>query len=225
MIYFIIIDNNKKIIEESIDKVLINYDIDYKIIDKNTKDYLTKDNFKIYILNEKELELAKTIRYELDDWQSIIIMIGNKIEKLIKERLFVLDYIDTNDNLKMNMERDIQIALKNYDKRPNKLKYTYKKTIYNIDYYKILYIEKEQENKRCLIKTKDNTYYIQSTLSNLMKQLDNRFIKCSKSHIINIEQVDYYDINKNLIVLKNQEIIYSISGSQKKKIQDKLRSQ
>ena len=182
MVEFILLNEEEKEkvkIQESIDKVLMNYDIDYKVIKGGKLEkIMNSDSFKIYILEGiKGVELAKKIRLDLDDWNSYILFIGNNFEQIIKERLFILDYI-----------------------------------------------EKEIENKRCLIKTKDNTFYIPISLKKLEEKLDNRFIKCSKSYIINIEQVEYYDIKENIIVLKNKEILTSISKKEKKNILEKLRT-
>ena len=229
MVEFILLNEEEKEkvkIQESIDKVLMNYDIDYKVIKGGKLEkIMNSDSFKIYILEGiKGVELAKKIRLDLDDWNSYILFIGNNFEQIIKERLFILDYIEKSEIFYNLLERDIKVAMKSYDKRPNQLKFTYKKTTYSIDYYKILYIEKEIENKRCLIKTKDNTFYIPISLKKLEEKLDNRFIKCSKSYIINIEQVEYYDIKENIIVLKNKEILTSISKKEKKNILEKLRT-
>ena len=229
MIEFILLNEQKEEkskIQEIIDKVLMNYEIDYKIIkEESIEKILNRDSFKIYILEEiKGLEIAKRIRLELDDWNSYILFIGNNFEKIQKERLFILDYIEKSENFYYLLERDIKVAMKSYDKRPNQLKFTYKKTTYSIDYYKILYIEKEQDNKRCIIKTKDDTFYIPISLKKIEEKLDNRFIKCSKSHIVNIEQVEYYDTKENIIGLKNKEIVTAISEKEKKNILEKLRA-
>ena len=229
MIEFILLNEQKEEkskIQEIIDKVLMNYEIDYKIIkEESIEKILNRDSFKIYILEEiKGLEIAKRIRLELDDWNSYILFIGNNFEKIQKERLFILDYIEKSENFYYLLERDIKVAMKSYDKRPNQLKFTYKKTTYSIDYYKILYIEKEQDNKRCIIKTKDDTFYIPISLKKIEEKLDNRFIKCSKSHIVNIEQVEYYDTKENIIGLKNKEIVTAISKKEKKNILEKLRA-
>ena len=229
MLEFILLNEEKEEknkIQESIDKVLMNYEIDYKVIKEETLEkIINRDSFKIYILEGiKGVEIAKKIRLNLDDWNSYILFIGNNFEQIQKERLFVLDYIEKSENFYNLLERDIKAAMKSYDKRPNQLKFTYKKISYNIDYYKILYIEKEIENKRCMIKTKDNTFYIPISLKKIEENLDNRFIKCSKSHIINIEQVDYYDTKENIIALKNQELLTAISKKEKKNILEKLRS-
>ena len=77
--------------------------------------------------------------------------------------------------------------MKNYDQRPNSLKYCYKKTYYNIEYRNIIYIEKEKDNKICKIKTKENHYYIPGSLKKIENKLDRRFIKCNKNYIINME--------------------------------------
>ena len=119
--------------------------------------------------------------------------------------------------------RNIQICLKNYDQRPNSLRYTYKNILYNIEYNKILYIEKEQDNKRCIIHTKNKKHYIQGTLNNVYKLLDNRFIKSSRSFIINLEQVYSYDIKNNIITFKNNNKFDGVSRDNKKVIINYLR--
>ena len=56
MIDFIIVEDDLYYIKKSkeiIDKVMMNYDINYNFIahDKYRKEFLTKDNFKVYILD------------------------------------------------------------------------------------------------------------------------------------------------------------------------------
>ena len=58
---------------------------------------------------------------------------------------FVGNYIQQNKNLISKLTRAIQICLKNYDKRPNSLRYCYKKVLYNIDLKRIL-SEEEKDN-------------------------------------------------------------------------------
>ena len=233
MIDFIMVEDNLCYINESkkiIDKVMMSYDIDYDfmVYDKYRKELLNKDNFKIYIVSYKKdsIELIKYIREELDDWKSLIIILyRNKEdkEKVLKENLFILDYVNKRKYFKEKLLRNIQICLKNYDQRPNSLKYTYKNILYNIEFNKILYIEKEQDNKRCIIYTKNKKYYIPGTLNNIIKLLDNRFIKSSRSYIINIEQVSSYDIKRNILIFKNKIKLDCISRNNKKCIINCLR--
>jgi len=233
MIDFIMIEDDLYYLNKSnkiIDKVMMNYDIDYNFIayDKYRKELLNKDNFKIYIIsyNTDSIELIKYIREELDDWKSLIIILykdKEDKEKVIKEDLFIVDYINKRKHFEEKLLRNIQICLKNYDQRPNSLRYTYKNTLYNIEYNKILYIEKEQDNKRCIIHTKNKKYYIQGTLNKVKTLLDNRFIKSSRSYIINTEQIISYDIKSNILTFKNKIKLDGVSRDNKKIIINHLR--
>ena len=114
--------------------------------------------------------------------------------------------------------------MKNYDQRPNSLKYCYKKTFYNIEFRNIIYIEKEKDNKICKIKTTENTFYIPGTLKKIQNNLDKRFIKCNKNCIINTEQMERYNIKKNIIIFKNKEELNTISRAKKKEIGNYFRN-
>lgn len=233
MIDFIMIEDDLYYINESkkiIDKVMMNYDIDYNFIvyDKYRKELLNKDNFKIYVISYKEdtIEMLKYIREELDDWKSLIIILYKEREdkdKVIKEDLFIVDYINKRKHYEEKLLRNIQICMKNYDQRPNSLKYIYKNTLYNIEFQRIVYIEKEQDNKRCIIHTKSSKYYIPGSLNKVLKLLDNRFIKSSRSFIVNKEEVSSYDIKKNIITFKNKVKLDAISRDNKKNIINYIR--
>ena len=236
MIKFIIYDEskeNKELIYDEIDKEMMKSDIEYLkeyITEFNTLKKINDEYFKIYILNQiniskSGLEVAKYIREELDDWKSIIIFISNTNEyklNILTKRLYVLDYILIED-IKYELKELINICIKNYDSRPKELKYKYKSINYNIPFRDIIYIEKEQDNKRCIIHTLKEDYYIQSTLAKLISNLDDRFIKSSKSYIINIEQVLQYNTKENIITFKDKNQIFEISRNMKKEIISKLR--
>ena len=238
MIDFIIVEDNMSffsVYKFIIDKILMNYDIDYNvtIYDKYSsymKQYLKGENFKVYIIsntkNKQCIEMVQYIREELDDWQSLIIIMNEEEQdeiKLKEKSLFLLDIISKKKDFREKLKRAIQISLKNYDKRPNNLKYYYKKVYYNIEYWKILYIVKEPEMKRCKIKTIEKDYYIQGSLNKQIKLLDKRFIKCNRSYIINLEQIESYNQKNNLITFKNNEVLDAISKSKKNDIIKYLR--
>lgn len=233
MIDFIMVEDDLYYLNESkriIDKVMMNYDVSYDFIayDKYRKELLNKDNFKIYIISYKNdsIDLIKYIREELDDWKSLIIVLYKNKEdknKILKEDLFIVDYINKIKYFKEKLLRNIQICLKNYDQRPNSLKYIYKNILYNIEFNKILYIEKEQDNKRCIIYTKNKKYFIPGTLSKVKSLLDNRFIKSSRSFIINTEQISFYDIKSNIVTFKSKTKLDCISRDNKKIIINHLR--
>lgn len=233
MIDFIMIEDDLYYLNKSkkvIDKVMMNYDIYYNFIayDKYRKEFLNKDNFKIYIIsyNTDSIELIKYIREELDDWKSLIIILyknNNDKNKILKENLFIVDYINKSKHFEEKLLRNIQICLKNFDQRPNSLRYTYKNILYNIEFNKIIYIEKEQDNKRCIIYTKNKKYYIQGTLTQVLNLLDNRFIKSSRSYIINTEEIMSYDIKSNILTFKNKTKLDGVSRDNKKLIINHLR--
>lgn len=238
MIDFIILEDELIYVhkyKKIIDKIMMNYDITYNlsIYDSyNTKinKFLKNDNFKVYILccdgTKNTLEMINYIRERLDDWESLIIITYKDKKyknKLIKESLFIVDYINRNKSIIPKLTRSIQICLKNFDRRPNSLRYSYKNIVYNIEYKKILYIEKEQDNKRCIIKTLDNDYYIPGTIKQILSILDKRFIKSSRSCIINLEQILTYDTKNNTITFKNDIKLNTISRDNKKDIINYLR--
>lgn len=238
MINYIILEENINYLplyKEMVEKVMIHYDIEYdlKICDKfteKTKKLLPKEGFNIYIINLKQelngYEMIEYIREKLDDWQSLIISLYNsneEKEKVSKRNFFLLDNVLRHQNSELKLRRNIQICLKHYDQRPNTLKYCYKKTCYNIEFCKIVYIEKELEGKRCRIKTTEKDYYVPMCIKEIESKLDNRFYKSSRSYIINLEQIDYYDQKNNIVRFKNKDILDAVSRDKKKKIINYLR--
>ena len=235
MINFIVCEQNLSLMNiyvKSIEKELMNNDIQYSIKCYSNYNELKIDNnslYKVFIFGNKNgcIDTIKHIREDLDDWQSMIIILTEDEElkhNIIDNRLLIIDFIDRKKHFEERLINDIKIVLKNYDKRPNKLKYTYKKTIYNIDYSKIIYIEKELDNKRCIIHTNNKDFYIQGNLSNIEKLLDDRFIKCNKSHIINIEQVERYNTKTNIMTMSNKNKLDIVSRNKKKEIKNILRN-
>lgn len=231
MIEFINIEESKEYLQrnrEIIEKILITEDIPYSIkdycdIDKNQ---INKDHYKIYIINcnSKTLKIMNYIRNELNDWTSMILITTNNInENLKNKRIMPVDIILKDKNYIFNLSNCIQIALNNYNNRPNSLKYNYKNIYYNINLSEIIYIEKEKDNKRCIINTKNNKYPILGNLPVIEKKLDKRFIKSSRSYLINMEQVQYYNTKDNIIVFKDGTELYEISRNKKRSIINYLR--
>ena len=182
----------------------------------------TKDNLKNRIIYGN---ILKKIRQEVDDWLSMILVIAPTTSALniMTERLLILDYLNSDSNLKNRLFNDFKICLKNYTGHHKKLSYTYKNTIYNIEYRQIITIEKEIETKRCLINTDHGTYYTPDTLNNLLEKLDSRFLKCYRSLIINLEQIESYNLKTNTITFKNKETTFLVSRDKKKDIINYLR--
>lgn len=237
MINFIVCEDEDILLKKykrKIDNFMMNYDVDYKIHEykgytDKWKEYAQKeDGFKIYLLDIKTeqgsgIDAARLIREEYDDWNSMIMIITSytqyKYEALAK-RLMLVDFVDNCDK---QLKDALFICMKHYDKRPKILKYSYKNMIYNLEYRQILYIEKELDSKRCKIVTIHGNYFIQGTINHVYTLLDNRFAKCSRSAIVNLEQIESYDVKDNVITFKNKVTMDTISRDKKKEIADYVR--
>lgn len=236
MINFVICEDEKVLATEyknEIDKFMMKYDTDYKCYffdgyTKEWKDFARKDDsYKIYLLDIKTKEgsginAARMIREEFDDWTSMIIIITSYNEykyDALSKRLMLVDFINKLDNPSDYLKEALTICMKNYDNRPKILKYTYRNTIYNIEFKHIVHIEKEQDSKRCLIyDVLGEEIPYQGTISKLMSILDNRFTKISRGSIINLEQISHFDTKKNKIYFKNGDSTSSIARDKKKGI-------
>ena len=231
MISFILYEDDIFFIEKYkiiIEKVMINYDLDYQVVTyKDKLPQKIEETYKIYIMSDTKITIEKIIkiRKEIDDWQSMIIVTSeNNTNRNIylNNNLLVLDYINKNNNFENTLKEDILITIKSYTQRPNTLKYTYKNNIYSIEYKNIIYIEKEPNSKRCIIRTNENIYYVPKSLKEIETKLDSRFIKCSKSNIINIEKVLQYDNKNNIIYFNNKIKPFGLSRNYKKEVIKKM---
>ena len=234
MIEFIIIDKEYKNTKEILENKLMQYDYKYKVkqFDNYKKVELNTNTYKIYIIdysnyNDFTLSIMKKIRYSLKDWKSMIVVTTNNIKLksiILEQELMIISIIEKNKQFKDRLIENIEKALINYEKHPKTLKYIYKNINYNLNLKDIIYIEKEKDNKRCLIKTKTDIFPIQGNLSNLMTKLDKRYIKCSRSYIINAEQMLYYNKKDNIIHFKDNSYITEVSRQSKKTIINYIRN-
>lgn len=221
MINFIIEDINLK---ETIEKIMMNYNLEYKINKYNNQK--TKELNRIYILNydttnKAEINKLLNIRINEDDWSSIIILISDNSNikyRLVDNKLLILDVIDKNKDIYNQLIENIKISLKILTETSNSICYTYKGILYNIPQKDIVYIESDSKNKRSVIKTETSEYYIPLTLSKIEKILNDNFIKCSRSYIINTNKMREYNIKDNIIILNGNLKIYEISRQKKKEI-------
>lgn len=235
MVNFIVCEDEKVLRNETkdiIDSLMMNYDIDYKInefdgYNNKFEEIVKKDTgFKIYLLDIKTkkgsgIDAARIIREQYDDWNSVIILITSYSEykyEALCSRLFLLDYINKLDNCQKKIKEDLVIALKHYDNKCNMLSYEYNHIYYKVEYRQMIYIEKEPDSKRCIIKTTEGKQTIPGTLNEIYDKLDNRFLKVHKSMVINLDQIKKYEIGKNKITFKNGDHTHLISRNMKKEL-------
>lgn len=224
----IIRDNTKKVIGSFMMKSDIGYDIyEFDCYNDKFENLVREDEgFKIYFLDIKTkkgsgIDAARMIREQYDDWVSVIIIMTAFSEfkyEALSSRLFLLDFINKFNDCNRKIKEDLKIALKTYDKKYKTLNFDYNHIYYKIEYRQIVYIEKEKNSKRCLIKTNSNKYFFSGSLDEIEKKLDERFFRCYKSIIINLDQVDSYDIKTNIIKFRNNDSINLISRIKKKQL-------
>ena len=235
MLNFIICDDEKEfrdLIINEIDKFMMNYDVEYKkypfeTYDEKFEAVARKDlGFKVYFFDIKTksgsgLDAARFIREELDDWTSIIIIVTAFSEyryEALSNRLYLLDFISKFDNCKSKLKETLKIIYKQYNSREKCLNYEYNYTLYKIELKNIIYIEKEQDSKRCIIHTTYGTFKAPFTLTALSKQLDKRFLKVHKSLILNVDKVRTYNTKENEVLFVNGTSTNLISRNGKKEL-------
>ncbi len=241
MLNFIISEDNHQFSEgmkTTINNFMMNYEIDYKIHNfegYNKEFYKTvreEIGFKVYFLdlvtNEGSgLDAARMIREKYDDWVSIIIIVTSHEEyryEALSTRLAIFDFVNKLNRYDKVIIQDLKRAMSNYDKREKCLSYEYNHICHKIEFRHIINIEKEQDSKRCIIHTTYGDKVIPGSLNTVLKLLDKRFMKVHRSVIVNIDQVDNYDIVKNKLAFRDGTFTNLIARDKKKELMVRVRT-
>ena len=235
MLNFVVCDDEKEfreVIIKEIEKFMMNYDVNYEVYqfktyDEDFEEIARSDlGFKVYFFDIKTkngsgLDAARFIREELEDWNSIIVIVTAFAEyryEALSNRLYLLDFISKFDNCKAKIKEILKIIYKNYNSREKCLSYEYNYTLYKIELKNIIFIEKEQDSKRCIIYTTYGTFKAPFTLVSIAKQLDKRFLKVHKSLILNTDKISTYNIKENEVVFSNGMSTNLISRTGRKEL-------
>ena len=225
MINFIISSSNYSSREETrqiIDSYMMNYDIEVKYHLLNKEELKQIYGYKVYLIeiDKDSYDLVKYIREELDDWNSIIILLTENqgIESVIGTRFFLFDIIYRNSSFVKVLQEDLRRILKNYDHREKCLIFENNRVIKKVDFKSIIMISKEKDSKKCLLKSSHGNYYVPESLSKISKRLDKRFVKTNRSCIINGDEIIEYNSNENKLLLRNGMVYQDIAREKKKDI-------
>lgn len=185
-------------------QVLHNRNINNEIISfydytSDLKKIIFSKEVNIYLLDiqlptKNGHDIARMIRYDAHDWESIIIIcsIHNMKETFISKCLMILSYVSKFDDYEFNIADRINTAL-------DILNYNGYITIKNdnIITNDILYIEKEKNSKYCTIQTFNDKFRVRKSLSQLENEL-------------NIKRTNKYLLlnNKNVISILNDKVIF-----------------
>ena len=235
MLRFIICEDNKEHLERFcniINKVMMPYNFEYKInkftqYNKEVEEIINeKGDIKVYLLDIElpvisGLEIASEIRE--NDLESIIIFITAHNEfknDIFYSRLLATDFI-SKDSLWSDRFEDSMNYVVNILEKRQMLIFDYNHNTYRIPYSSINYIEKIQDNQKCIIHTENGeTFDIKETVTALAERLGPNFFKSHKSCIINLDKVKIIDYTNSKIVFQNNEFIYLLSNRMKKALKE-----
>lgn len=199
---------------EAIRKALKDYDykiVEYSDFTKKLKKLIQTPDFKIYVLdiellNSSGIDIANYIR-DYDDMSEIIMCSFHyELEyKVLKSKLKILDFVSKYDNAYVNLTN---LILEVFNKHSRKvLKITDKGAILFIVMKDILYISKEKNTRKCVIKTFNNEYLVNKNLEEIKQELNSDFIQVSRNCIVNQNNVEEYNFKDSKIKFKNGEEI------------------
>lgn len=231
MINYIISDeyNDAVKIKTIIENYMMNFDIEVRYHLFNIEDDLISKiknikGFKVYILNNDPikclgLEYSEYIRSELDDWNSLIVLVSKHSEtknQSIGKRIFLFDYLIKNCFFEKMLKEDLKNIKKHYDNREMCLTFESNRIAKKLDFKNIDMITKEKSTNRCIINSSLGNYYTSESLKDVYKRLDNRFVRINRSCIINGDKVVEYNLSENKITLKNGLTTFDVSRENKK---------
>ncbi len=223
---FIIVDDDIESInkvKEIISKTLFPYDIDYSIVTYNKYTTKLKEEIKdmsimkTYILsvhlkqNISGVNIAEYIReFDCDSYIIFLTHHGNMFETVHRTVCNVFEFIEKYQNMDKRLTKDIKKIVK-YSLDDKILDISYKSSHYNILYKSIKYIERDTSTRKLIIYTKYNTYKCNLSIKDILKQLDKRFIRVSRSTIINKDFICEINWNKGYVILNDNTKIESVS--------------
>ena len=226
MLRFIVCEDNKDFLGRLcnvINKVMMPYNFEYKIskftnYNKEVEEIIKrKYEQKVYVLDIElgevsGLEIASEIREH--DLDSIIIFVTAHNEcknDIFYSRLLAIDYIPKDRLWADRFESTLEYTIKAINKR-RVLAFEFNYNSYRVPFDDILYIEKVQDNQKCMIVTENgNKYEIMSTITELTKLLGPGFFQSHKSCIINVEKIKK---------INYAECVYLLSNRKKKQLRE-----
>lgn len=232
MINFIVVDDNKKFLDIMmgiITKVMMKNKFLYKThlfeeYDDAFFDVMNSSiSNKIYILDietrkSSGIDIARKIRKH--DVDSIIIFATVHNEAglvLLKDDLMFLNFICKFDDFENKLSNSINKALEFMHHKVS-IKFNDRGTIYTIPLSDILYVTKESNDRKSIIKTINSEFKVSLTLKEVVDLCDGKLVQTHRSCFINMERVRIIDKHDNIIVFDNGNSIDMLSNMYKKEI-------
>lgn len=187
--------------------------------------------YKVYFLDIETrkgsgLDAARLIREKYDDWNSIILIVTSHEEfryEALGNRLYLFDFINKLNNFTNILDKDLTNIMKQYNRSSNSITIEYDHELHKVELRDIIYIEKEIDSKKCIVATTYGIKYVQSSLNDLYKELNESFMKVSRSLIVNIKKIKGFDSKTNTIDFINGEESNLVSRDCKKELLNRVR--
>ena len=232
MINFIVVDDNKKFLDimcDIITKAMMKNKFSYKThsyveYDSSFYDIMNSNlSNKIYILDietreSSGIDVARKIRKH--DIDSIIIFATVHNEAglvLLKDDLMFLNFICKFDDFENKLTNSISKALEFIHHKVN-VKFEDRGTIYTIPFGDILYVTKESNDRKSIIKTVNNEFKVSLSLKEIIELCDGKLVQTHRSCFVNMDRVRVVDKHENIIVFDNGLNIDMLSSTYKKGI-------
>ena len=234
MIKFIIVDDDIKFqnnLKELIRRTTFNNEERTEISCFNTYNsdlqHLINDNSqrKVYLLDiDLQCEITGiniALKIREKDWDSEIIFLtyhNGFFEKVYRSICKVFDFIEKYDNMEKRLVKDIKkIINQKYDVKMFK----YKNRQIDLQVYlkDILYIYRDTVERKLVMVTTNNKFLINKNISDMLKELDGRFIQTHRSCIANKEHITLFKWKDGCFTLDNKKDIFLLSKKYKEQIE------
>ncbi|KOY83241.1 response regulator transcription factor [Lysinibacillus macroides] len=161
------------------------------------------------------LELANVIR-EKDPLATIIFITtyADKLRLTFTYKIAALDFIVKNEpNLAENLIKTLQIAYQKHQSihTQNIGKHFQMKIgeyVKLIPFEDIYCFATSANSHKIKMQEKSGVYEFFNNLTDIEQQLDERFFRCHRGYIVNLQQIQKIDITMRTITLKNSSICY-----------------
>ena len=221
MINFIVCEDNDMVLNKNINtinNIMFSNNIEYKIYSfKNYNEDLQNiidNNFdnKIFILDiELEdcsgIDIARKIRK--NDWNSLIIFSTAHFElfpQVFSDKLMIFDYISKFDSYESHLKETLEKCI-NILNHNDSLSFKCGSEYNNIKLNTVLYLMFDKYTRKTIIKTINNKFYINDTLSSFESNLNKDFKRINRSCIINMLNVKNVNYKEKRIEFNNGEIL------------------
>ena len=179
---------------------------------------------KIYILDiELEskisgIQIAQRIREK--DWDSDIVFVTNhdkQFENVYRNVYIVFDFIEKFHDFDKRLDHSLKVILSN--KHDNKmLRYHSRHADLQLFLKDITYIYRDTAERKLVVCTTNNKYTINKTITDIEKELDDRFQIVHRACIVNKDRVTKYKWSSGSFILDTREEVFLLSKKYKSEV-------